>query len=190
MHNDSSQVVKDILVKVPHLKKAEHRLPADQRQPSSSRTFWSPAGRPSDQLPEAQPVGVQLRRGRTQTRLLHRWCHPPRSERNRDAHVRIVFFPRLNIWTALTSKAKTATRFLLSLVCAVSYTSQYGEKLYFRKFFKFQVRRARARVCMCVCRHYPALEKSHARSEEAWEMSHVCDNPSCGFPGSRTNRRL
>lgn len=27
-----------------------------------------------------------------------------------------------------------------SLVCAVSYTSQFGEKLYFRKFFKFQVR--------------------------------------------------
>ena len=26
-----------------------------------------------------------------------------------------------------------------SLVCAVSYTTQYGEKLYFRKFFKFQV---------------------------------------------------
>lgn len=26
-----------------------------------------------------------------------------------------------------------------SLVCAVSYTSQFGEKLYFRKFFKFQV---------------------------------------------------
>ncbi|XP_041826556.1 trafficking protein particle complex subunit 13 isoform X1 [Melanotaenia boesemani] len=25
------------------------------------------------------------------------------------------------------------------LVCAVSYTTQYGEKLYFRKFFKFQV---------------------------------------------------
>ncbi|PWA26815.1 hypothetical protein CCH79_00001143, partial [Gambusia affinis] len=25
------------------------------------------------------------------------------------------------------------------LVCAVSYTSQFGEKLYFRKFFKFQV---------------------------------------------------
>lgn len=27
------------------------------------------------------------------------------------------------------------------LVCAVSYTTQYGEKLYFRKFFKFQVSR-------------------------------------------------
>lgn len=26
-----------------------------------------------------------------------------------------------------------------SLVCAVSYTTQHGEKLYFRKFFKFQV---------------------------------------------------
>lgn len=25
------------------------------------------------------------------------------------------------------------------LVCAVSYTTHYGEKLYFRKFFKFQV---------------------------------------------------
>ena len=29
--------------------------------------------------------------------------------------------------------------FIHSLVCAVSYTTQYGEKLYFRKFFKFQV---------------------------------------------------
>lgn len=37
-------------------------------------------------------------------------------------------------------EAKTATCFLPSLVCAVSYTSQHGEKLYFRKFFKFQVR--------------------------------------------------
>lgn len=27
------------------------------------------------------------------------------------------------------------------LVCAVSYTTQAGEKMYFRKFFKFQVRK-------------------------------------------------
>lgn len=38
----------------------------------------------------------------------------------------------------------TAACCLPSLVCAVSYTSQYGEKLYFRKFFKFQV------SCVCV----------------------------------------
>jgi len=29
--------------------------------------------------------------------------------------------------------------FSFSLVCAVSYTTQTGEKMYFRKFFKFQV---------------------------------------------------
>lgn len=29
--------------------------------------------------------------------------------------------------------------FCFSLVCAVSYTTQGGEKMYFRKFFKFQV---------------------------------------------------
>uniref|UniRef100_A0AAQ5ZSU3 Trafficking protein particle complex subunit 13 n=1 Tax=Amphiprion ocellaris TaxID=80972 RepID=A0AAQ5ZSU3_AMPOC len=29
--------------------------------------------------------------------------------------------------------------FLLYILCAVSYTTHYGEKLYFRKFFKFQV---------------------------------------------------
>ena len=31
------------------------------------------------------------------------------------------------------------TSFCFSLVCAVSYTTQGGEKMYFRKFFKFQV---------------------------------------------------
>ena len=36
-------------------------------------------------------------------------------------------------------EAETVNCSLPSLVCAVSYTSQYGEKLYFRKFFKFQV---------------------------------------------------
>lgn len=53
-----------------------------------------------------------------------------------------------------------------SLVCAVSYTTQYGEKLYFRKFFKFQ-------VSYIWAHHYTGGVNSRVSLEEAWEMSQV-----------------
>lgn len=61
-------------------------------------------------------------------------------------HISFIYFPFLLI---------------PSLVCAVSYTTQYGEKLYFRKFFKFQVSWQQSSSCVSL--------------EETWEMSQVCN---------------
>lgn len=110
VHNDSSQVVKDILVKVQHIITVEHWLLTDQRQSWLSCTCWSPPGRPADQLPEAQLVGVKLRSSRTQTRLLHRWCDPPRSERNRNTHV-CIFLPVFWLHSPLFARLKQRPAF-------------------------------------------------------------------------------
>lgn len=72
-----------------------------------------------------------------------------------------------------------------SLVCAVSYTTQYGEKLYFRKFFKFQVRD----VCA-----FP-LDDSGVSLGGTWEISQVLNrskrrSPSQLWTLGRVQQRL
>lgn len=76
-----------------------------------------------------------------------------------------LFAPRVVMLSPLLRQTKE-TCFLPSLVCAVSYTSQYGEKLYFRKFFKFQVR------FVCV----PSLARA---SEVTCELGEGLRNVTC-----------
>ena len=96
VHNDSSQVVKDILVKVWH--RQNNRLTNIALSRSCWRLILSrfvtrlSSGWSTDELAEAQSFCIKLRSGRAQVRVLHRWCYPPRSQRNRNAHVSVFFW--------------------------------------------------------------------------------------------------
>lgn len=127
--------------------------------------MWSRTGWPTDQLPEAQPLGVQLRSRRTQTWVLHWWRYPPWSQRNRNSHVSFPAVHTQDIFTEIYIYLFPPFLQFPSLVCAVSYTTQYGEKLYFRKFFKFQV--------SCIPSALVRRQRSSSRVilEETWEMS-------------------
>lgn len=52
--------------------------------------MWSFIGRPTDQLTEAQPVGVKLCGRRTQTWVLHWRRYPPWSQRNWNTYVSVL----------------------------------------------------------------------------------------------------
>ena len=52
---------------------------------------------------------------------------------------KMYYYIFINVACPVTFSFVAPPLLLSSLVCAVSYTTQFGEKLYFRKFFKFQV---------------------------------------------------
>nr|XP_046174091.1 trafficking protein particle complex subunit 13-like isoform X2 [Oncorhynchus gorbuscha] len=102
VHNDSSQVVKDILVKA-------------DLQTSSQRLNLSAS---NDAVTELKPESCI-------DDVIHH------EVKEIGTHMYVFFSDMESMWND--------TLFPIYLVCAVSYTTQAGEKLYFRKFFKFQV---------------------------------------------------
>lgn len=89
VHNDSNQVVKDILVKVTaRTLRMSHGGYGSFFCLTAVPWLLISTGGPADELPEVKFIGVELGRIWTQTRVLYRWCHPSWGQGDWHTHVR------------------------------------------------------------------------------------------------------
>lgn len=176
MHNDSSQVVKDILVKVPSIIKVKAESPLTSASYSCHTPF---ALLQADLQTSSQRLNLSASNSGVAELKPDSCIDDVIHHEVKEIGTHMYALSPLLQYSKWLCEAKTATCVLLSLVCAVSYTSQYGEKLYFRKFFKFQVRCVRAPLLASSAEVTCGLGGGLRNVTRLWQ-SEWNDNPSSG----------